>query len=381
MRVALVGPYPLPETPPRGGVETAFESLVEGLSGIPDVEPRVISFTSGLAAPIQAHVGHVPIQYLPAPRRLNYVTFHASVRGALTRALSSFGPDVVHAQDAVSFGYVCLKAEPRAPVVVSIHGVVREEAKYSTALRDRVRMKVLGVYVQRYCMRHAPYLLEATRYSEEYFGRHIRGKVVEVGLPIPNRFFHVSPAPEPGRILYAGRIVPVKRLLDLVSALPLLQRMVPEAHLRVAGGDVDPSYAERVRARVRELGLDRSVTMLGPLPTDAMVQEYQQAAVLALPSAQESSPMVIGEALAASLPVVATRTGGVASLVDDGRTGHLVDVGDDQALADRIVDVLSDPEAQARLAAAARQRALELFDARVVASRVHAVYRAALASG
>lgn len=84
--------------------------------------------------------------------------------------------------------------------------------------------------------------------------------------------------------------------------------------------------------------------------------------------------MVIGEAMAAGVPVVATRVGGVTSLVDEGRTGHTVEPGDVGALAERICEVLGDPAAARALGNAGREKADKSYRVAAVAGRVRAVY-------
>ena len=115
-----------------------------------------------------------------------------------------------------------------APVVVSIHGIVREELRHLPRLADRVRTSIARVAVERYCVRNARYLVQPTRYAEEYFGDEIHGTIVDVGNAISERFFAVEPAPEPGRLLYTGAIMQRKRLLDLVAALAEVGRPTRE---------------------------------------------------------------------------------------------------------------------------------------------------------
>jgi glycosyltransferase involved in cell wall biosynthesis len=133
-----------------------------------------------------------------------------------------------------------------------------------------------------------------------------------------------------------------------------------------------------VRARVRELGLESRVEFLGGLSPAAMVDQYRRASVFVLPSAQETSPLAIGEAMAAAVPVVATRVGGVASLVDEGRTGHVVDLGDVTTLAERIAGVLGDPTRASELGAAGRAVAERDFRLDVVSRRMRDAYQEVL---
>jgi glycosyltransferase involved in cell wall biosynthesis len=372
VRVALVGPYSSPGSP-KGGVEASFQNLLTGLASLGDLELHVLTFAHPHRPGQGAESNGFRVHRLSAPTRFNNLTFYHGSRRSLSEALEELQPQIVHAQDALRHGYVCLKTVQHAPVVVSIHGIARETRNLLPSRRDRVQATLAGVAVERYCVRHAKYLLQPTPYPEEYFGREIRGRIVDVGNPIPDAPFELTPAPERGRILYAGAITRGKRVLDLVEAVA----RVPETSLRIAGRTPDPAYARAVEERICEPELDGRATLLGRLDAERMLDEYRRAAVLVLPSAQETSPMVIAEAMAAALPVVATRVGGVPHLVDDGRTGFLVEVGDISALAQRIAELLAEGGIRRAFAAAARSRA-EQYRATTVAACVRGVYEEAV---
>jgi glycosyltransferase involved in cell wall biosynthesis len=372
VRVALVGPYSGPGRA-VGGVESSFQNLLAGLASLGGVELHVLTFTRATASEQDGEANGVRIHRLAAPARFNNVTFYRGSRRALARALEELRPEIVHAQDALGHGYVCLKTAQHAPVVVSVHGIVRETRNLLTRPRDRLQAGLAGVAIERYCVRHAEYLLQPTRYPQEYFGREIGGRIVDVGNAVAHALFELEPAPEQGRVLYAGGITRGKRVLDLVEAIACL----PQASLRLAGGTPDQAYATAVSERVRELALEGRAELLGQLDAERMLDEFGRAAVLVLPSAQETSPMVIAEAMAAGVPVVATRVGGVPYLVEENRTGFLVDVGDRHALTRRIGQLLDDEPTRRRFAAAGRARAQE-FRASAVAARVQAVYEEAV---
>lgn len=228
--------------------------------------------------------------------------------------------------------------------------------------------------MEQYCVRRADMLIASTPYPEQYFGDVVRGRVVDIRNPISDRFFAVRPAPEPGRVLYVAGVTPLKRVIDLITALPLVRTVVPAARLYVAGGELDPDYARRARVRVRELGLEGYVTFLGALSPEDVRDQYRRASVFCLPSAQETSPLTIGEAMAAGVPVVGTRVGGVPYLVDDGVTGHVVEPGDVEALATSLAGILGDPARQREMGTAARARAERDFRVEVAAGRLSAAY-------
>ena len=381
VRVALVGPYPVDETRIAGGVETSFATLVEGLSTFSDLDLHVLTFARGSSRRVSRRAGGVPVDFLPVPRRFNNLTRYRADRRALSRALNALEPDLIHAQDALAYGFTSLKAASGIPVVVSVHGIVREERKHLASAVDRLRSTVGASSLERYCIAHARYLVQPTRYAERYFGAEIGGRIMDVGNPISDRFFSAAPSPVPGRIVYAGAVIRRKRLRDLVDAVAIVRRSFADVALHVAGAESDPAYLEDVRVRVRELGLEDRVMFLGALAPAALLEEYRQASLLVLPSGQETSPMVIGEAMAVGLPVVATLVGGVPNLIDESRTGFLVDVGDVGALAARISYLLGNGDARRAMGTAAAAEAHRRFRSTAVAARVRDVYLAALDSG
>jgi glycosyltransferase involved in cell wall biosynthesis len=379
VRVVLAGPYPADPGAVAGGVEASFVNLVEGLGRLGDLDLHVVTFVPAAEEPRESTESWGRVRRVPVPDRYGNLTLYRTRRRLLARVLDELTPDVLHAQDALGYGYVCLRAAGAVPTVVSVHGIVRETRKSVRRPRDRLQVALAGVAVERYCVRHARHLVQPTRYPEEYFGREIGGRIVDVGNGVQDAFFAASPLAERGRLLYAGAVVEGKRVLDLVDALARVRLARPEATLRIAGATADVTYAAALDARVREHGLESAVTVLGPLRSQELLEEYRRSSLLLLASAQETSPMVIAEAMAAGVPVVATSVGGVPYLVDDGRTGSLVAVGDVPALAARITELLADEPRRKAFGRAARERAEQRFRVTAVAARVRRVYADAAA--
>ena len=164
---------------------------------------------------------------------------------------------------------------------------------------------------------------------------------------------------------FAGRIEPRKGVLDLVRAARSL-----EAHVVVAGGDdfgTEGAYGDAVRAEAPD-----GVTFLGPVDDASALMEWFD--VLALPSHEEPFGLAAAEALAAGTPVVATRSGGPEEMIEPGRNGELVPVGDPAALAEALASLL--PRAKS-MAGAARASAARFATERVAAD-VAAAFREAL---
>jgi D-inositol-3-phosphate glycosyltransferase len=113
----------------------------------------------------------------------------------------------------------------------------------------------------------------------------------------------------------------------------------------------------RIHALREKYGLEDLVTFLGKRSQDTLPYYYSAAEVVVVPSFYESFGMVALEAMACGTPVVASQVGGLAYLVQDGITGYTVPVDDPQALADRLMQLLSNPALRQSMAEQAVQYA------------------------
>jgi glycosyltransferase involved in cell wall biosynthesis len=179
---------------------------------------------------------------------------------------------------------------------------------------------------------------------------------------------------EPPTVLFLGMLTAPKGVFDLLAAWPAVRAAVPRARLVLAGAGA----IEEARAIARENGFDASLETPGWIVGEAKVALLREAAVFALPSHWEAMPMSVLEAMAAGLPVVATRVGGVPAAVQPG-TGLLVDPGDRDALAASLIRVLVDASLRQAMGTAARLRAEEEFSAAVVVPRIESLWAGILA--
>jgi glycosyltransferase involved in cell wall biosynthesis len=179
--------------------------------------------------------------------------------------------------------------------------------------------------------------------------------------------------PGPPRIVSVGRLQAPKDALTLVRALARLPKGSFRAVIVGAGPD-----RPLVEAEVRRLGLDRAVELAGA--REDVPEILAAADLFVLSSASEGLPMTILEAMAAGLPVVASRVGGVPEAVLDGETGLLVPPGRPASLAAAIERLLEDTSLRRSMGRAGLARVRERFD---IASfqRAHVdLYRRELAS-
>jgi glycosyltransferase involved in cell wall biosynthesis len=172
-------------------------------------------------------------------------------------------------------------------------------------------------------------------------------------------------------VLFLGTVVERKGVADLLRAWPTVMEAVPDAQLVIAGG----GNLEMARNLAQRLGIEGSVRIEGWVEGEAKDRLLRGASVFVLPSHVEALPMALLEALAAGLPVVATRVGGIPSAVTDERQGILVDACDSSAIAGALAALLLDPSRRKAMGRAARERAVAEFSSEVIVPRLEALWR------
>ena len=176
--------------------------------------------------------------------------------------------------------------------------------------------------------------------------------------------------PEEGPIVgIVGRLAPVKDYATFFEAAARVVRDRPDVTFAVAGdGELRATLEERARRRMgdrcRFLGWVDDLPIL-----------YGALDVVVLTSRNEGTPFALIEAGAASLPVVATRVGGVPDVVEDGRTGRLCPPGDPTAVATAVLGLLGDPTQAHRIGAAARETVRQRFTVERLANDLADLYR------
>jgi glycosyltransferase involved in cell wall biosynthesis len=202
---------------------------------------------------------------------------------------------------------------------------------------------------------------------------------IEIGsLPVGAAALRAELGIPPGRTVVGivGRLQPWKGQDRFLHALAELRRRGRDVHGLVVGGDAhgrSPEYAASLGRLAGELGLGERVTMTGQVADPQPYLGLMDVAV----NASEGEPfgIVLIEAMAAGVPVVAVASGGPLEIVEDGVTGLLAPSGEPAALAAAIEELLADPDRCRAIAAAAARRCRERF----TAARMSATLTAELA--
>jgi phosphatidyl-myo-inositol alpha-mannosyltransferase len=311
----------------------------------------------------------VPVRGNGSVARISFGPLVASVVG---RALRDAAPDIIHVHEPlVPSASMHAVLQANAPVVATFHSNVGRERVGS--LWFRLAVPMIRPVWNRLARRIA--VSEAARHSVTSRMGDGDLLIVPNGVDV-GRFAKAGPATlPPGRhLLFVGRLEERKGFPVAIAAFAQLARVYPDLRLLVIGDgserdavdDLDP----QVRARVE---------MLGRVDDDQLAS-YLKAANLYLGPATggESFGIVLAEAMAAGLPIVASDIDGYRDVARDGLEALLVSPGDVTALVAAVREVLDDTRLAASLGGAGAQRARE-FDWDVVTARLVDVYRDVLA--
>jgi glycosyltransferase involved in cell wall biosynthesis len=347
-----------------GGAEHVVVRLAQALRSAGD-DPIVATLRPGWMTE-RAEASGIPVWITPQRAGLDLRWIPAFARRMRRERI-----DVLHSHEFamnVFGGAAALLAG--VPAVSTIHGraYVSEQPRRVWAYRI---LRRLGIPIVAVSDDLAGFLAQRFGISRASLG------MVHNGIPMP-------PLPEGERaglraaarralgvpdtlslVVAVGNLYPVKDHATLVRALARL----PDARVAIAGrGDEET----RLRELAAELGVADRLHLLGL--RDDVDRVLAAGDVFVQPSLSEGLPLAVLEAMAAGLPVVATRVGGVSEAVRDGETGYLVPPADPPSLADALAKVLAADDRGAALGARGRARAEKEFSVDVMAERYRALY-------
>lgn len=218
-----------------------------------------------------------------------------------------------------------------------------------------------------YALRKADAIQVENLWMLDYARGINEGRDVDIRYAPPGvdgQLFHSSDQRRPERdpyILCVGRLSDPRKniglLLEAFSQLPQVTREKTTLKLAGSSGPLDVFWQ-----RAEELGLLDRVKYIERPTSEELVRLYQEASVFALPSDEEGLGIVLLEAMACGVPVVATRCGGPDGMITDGKDGYLVPLDDASTMSSRIAQLLDDAALNLAMGAKARQTIDSRYD-------------------
>ncbi len=374
MRIGLVSPY---SWSVPGGVNDHVANLAAQLEARGH-EVFIMAPTGGAGHARSRHVSHERFISvgIATPFKSNgskaYCNPSPFMLLRMKRLLRKMNFDVVHLHEpctpSVSASAV-LQKPLELPMVGTFHAALDDSPLYRHlySLADRI----IASLAVRIAVSEAAKEYVALRFPGEY-------RIIPNGVPVESYLPARRGMRTPGRIVFIGRAEPRKGVMVLLRAFKEVRERLPEATLVMVG----PRWAQ-----VQELvsrpgsGLEwpmPGIAALGRVSHESKLKEMSRAEVMCVPSLEgESFGIVLAEAMAAGLPLVASDLPGYRSVLRDGELGELTPVGGHTALADALCRLLSDSGRRAEFSRKGIEAAEELSWNRV-AERVLETYDSAI---
>lgn len=394
-RVAMLclhsSPLDTPGTGSSGGMNVYVRELSRSLAAS---GTAVDIFTRSQGA-IQIHhdadgvrVIAVPVGP-PGPLPKNAIADQApALLHAIVEAAHGLRYDLVHSHYWVS-GLVARHLAHRwnVPSVHMFHTLSRVKTRFAGSTPDERRargeQRVLDTTDAIVVANEA----ERDQLRALYCVRQPRLAVIPCGID-PEPFGEESPQSHgsPVIVVALGRLERLKNFGLLLRALAVATRRDPavagQIEVHIAGGPAAEEPEERVLLErlATDLGIADRVRLLGAVPRESIPALYAASDICVVPSHYESFGLVAVEAMAAGLPVLATRVGGLQSTVRDGESGYLIPPDDVETMAERLLQLAASPERRAAMGACGAMLAQQYAWPRI-AARVRDLYEVLLADG
>lgn len=372
MKIAMVSPFPVSPGRVSGGVEGVTETLVSKLTEVKSCTVHVIALSVNHKAECTEERGALSIHWLPVLRGPGFLNFWTIDRLRIQKKLIQVDPDVIHLQGVTAYSLGLKKK-----AVTTLHGIIELDARHD-GQRFAVARSELIRQVERLGRTRDDERIVINPYITDYLGSQLAGRHWHIENPVNPAFFKVSRAPESSGFLYVGRISNRKGIHELIRIYARYRELGGTEPLEIAGSAPNLEYQAEVARLAKALVPGGDLVFSGPQDRDVLLRKFAAARALLLFSLQETAPLVIGEAMASGLPVIAYGICGIPYMIKDGLTGHVISPGDHAGAATAMLG-LSENEALAEvLSGTARREALARFCPSVVAQKTLEVYRSFL---
>ncbi len=350
-RLLVIGPLP----PPLGGVQLVIEMQRRSL----------------LAQEFDLHVVDTSKRQLRwAVENPTWKTPLYLIRdfSRLFRALMRVRPDVVlvHAAPSLSFlrdwMFMVAARLAGAKVMCHYHGTLHTRFPSGETRSGRLIGRLLMAAAHRVIVLGPTYQREmgkAWRRDDVTWAPNMADIALFRDMPAD------TPAPWLARgdkaVLFVGRLSAPKGIYDLFDAIPRVLERHPEANFVLVGVAERDALESVIRAEAERRGIAPRITFLGPLEGREKAAAFVTSRMIVVPSWTEAFPLVIPEAMAAGLPVIATTVGAIPDFVKDGEDGFLIAPKNPHMLAHSICRLLEDEGLRQRISKRVRERAPREF--------------------
>jgi len=289
------------------------------------------------------------------------------------KLLKKHKPDVIHANDFWVARGVCQAASLLSiPIVCHVHfkqnaafcewvfkGLTEPKAfifcSHATQLDTGLALQQYYPKATQYAVHNS---VDIDKFSPKEIAVHGESSISQIGM--------------------IANIIPRKRIDDFIEVAAIVSQHYPNIHFNVIGAELAESgkYGDKIRQLIKQYKLEQIVTLLGfQSNVDAFLKQWDMVLCCA---EHEELPISLIEAAASGLPIVSTNVGGIAEIVEEGKSGYLVDVFDTKAMAEKVISLIQNRPQYASMSVEARRSAEEKFHPQITADKLKIIYQSLL---
>ncbi len=371
MKIVMISRYPQQADKPRGGVEAVTVALANALAESGSDSVQVLTLERNQSTLGESTVSGIKVRRLlrsnwPFVLDLNF----GPSRRRLAEAIEELEPSVVHFHE--TWGLGCIPT--RGAQVFTVHGFDSANIPAGDGKFPWVRSKIWKLAETRGFAR-TKNIISISPYVTKQIRPYTCADIHEIDNPVDPGFFAVQRNEEAGRVLCVGWISPRKNTLGSVRAFAKAFHAGKAKKLVIAGTAPDKEYLATVQSEIAKEGLGANVEFPGQLDRQQLKAELARASVSLLPSLQENAPMAVSEAMAAGVPVITSNRCGMPYMVEDNKSGFLIEPADEPQIAERLTRLLGNAELRRSMAARSLEIAKERFHPTAVARKTMRVYQ------
>jgi glycosyltransferase involved in cell wall biosynthesis len=351
---------------------TAPEALLQGFAQMPELQIHVISCTQQPVKAPEKLADNIWFHSIYVPKAGWMRTSYQGCVRAVRRKLKVIKPDIVHGQGterecAISAVF------SKFPNVLTIHGNMRLIAEVNHA--KPLSFFWLAAQLEKVTLPRTRGVVCITRYTQDAVKDLVKQTWI-VPNAVDEKFFAINSEPDGSRtILCVGLVCYRKNQNAFIKALDAFAAESKFKVIFMGGVNKEDAFGMEFLDLVAKRPW---CEYRGWTSRDDLRALFKSATMLALPSLEDNCPMVVLEAMAAGVPVLAANVGGVPDLVEDGKTGVFCDPLDAASMSTGVRRILDDPKFSRELAANANAKARECFHPLAIARRHVEIYREVL---
>ncbi len=380
MKIAMLVPYFFPHF---GGTEKYVKDVsLELVSRGHDVTIITNNIPKEAGAPSEEIMDGIKVKRLDA---MNLIYLPISNKFSL-KMLDGF--DVVHSH-CPPFGFArAVRNRLKVPHVVTYHCDTTMSEKFLGLKMPKWVIKAVESATNAYARWVLPKVDAIITTTESYASTSpVVSKFPHYAIPIGIHYeLFDSSAKKQGiteakrdrkKVLFLGRLAANKGIDYLVKAIPMVLKAVPDAKFVICGEGEEKPHVE---AFIDKIGVRDHIEFKGKVNLDQMVELYSTSAMFVFPSINrlEAFGIVQLESMACRTPVIASNIPGVNNVMDEGKSGLLVEPRNSEALADAIIKVLKDPNLAERMGQRGRELVETKYNWKTIGEQIENVYKLVL---